>query len=472
MKVSVDKDSYRLLGAIGALTLVFLGSSIYANWRTLAIDSVAEELENDALPDIEHASAAADALNKIEAAADDYPEATDSQRDAARESILRALRTADLETNAYLALPSVEGERAQLGDLRGSLAQVHEAVQGVFDEVDLNAGPVRTEAAVRRARVAVEKVIESLRQVMRFSTAEARTRIAHISQIRRSASHAALWMGGFSLCLGALAAFWVTLVFRRHASLARAHSVLIERRADELERFAERVAHDLLSPLSALVFCLSAFQRPAESDPRLQNALAQARSCVARARAMVSGIFEFARAGARPEPGASADVEEVVRQVAEEAAAADVKGRPDVEVKVAGHPMAACSQGVLTSVLTNLVQNAVKYTSDAPMRRIRVRATEEGGSVRIEVEDSGPGIPAELRGVIFEPYVRGQGATQAGLGLGLATVKRLCEAHGGSVGVRSAVGEGSMFWALLPRVRATAPPESRKPAGRHVLQAG
>ena len=472
MKASAENDSYRMLAAIAALTLVFIGSSIYANWRTLAIDSVAEELDNDALPDIEHTSAASDALNKIEAAADDYPEVAASQRDPAKREIQRALRTVDVELDAYLALPSVEGERVHLGDLRGSLSQVHEAVQGLFDEVDLEAGPARMEAAVRRTRVAVEQVTESLRQVMRFSMSEARARIAHISQIRRDASHAALVLGGFSLCLGGLAAFWVSRVLRRHDALARAHAILIERRADELERFAERVAHDLLSPLSALVFSLSAFQRPSESDPKLQHALTQARSCVARARAMVGGIFEFARAGARPEPGAHADVEEIVTQVAEEACAADARERPDVHVQVEGHAVAACSPGVLTSVLTNLIQNAIKHTADAP-GPIEVRVAPEGASVRIEVHDSGPGIPVDLRSVIFEPYVRGQGGTQAGLGLGLATVKRLCEAHGGSVGVRSAVGEGSQFWVVLPRVRATAaPPIPSKLATKHVLRAG
>ncbi len=183
MKLAVEKDSYLLLAAIAALTLVFIGSSIYANWRTLAIDLVAEELENDALPDIEHTSAAANALNKIEAAADDYPEVASAEREGAKQDIQRALQTVDAELDAYLALPSVEGERTQLGDLRGSLGQVHEAVQGLFDEVDLDAGPTHTEAAVRRTRGAVEHVIGSLRRVMRFSVSEARTRIAHVGRL-------------------------------------------------------------------------------------------------------------------------------------------------------------------------------------------------------------------------------------------------------------------------------------------------
>src|SRR5579862_4023394 len=149
--------SYRLLLAIAALTLAFFGSSTYANWRTLAIDSEADGLEKDALPDIEHASAAADALYRLESAADDYPDLGVPRRTEAKDQILATLATVDTEVRAYLALPAAEGERARLGDVRGALGQVHEAVQALFDEVDLEAGPTHVEAGVRRVRAAVER---------------------------------------------------------------------------------------------------------------------------------------------------------------------------------------------------------------------------------------------------------------------------------------------------------------------------
>ena len=117
---------------------------------------------------------------------------------------------------------------------------------------------------------------------------------------------------------------------------------------------------------------------------------------------------------------------------------------------------AACNRGVLTSVVSNLMRNAEKYMSDSPVRRITLRVAESGPLVRVEVEDTGPGVAPEIREAIFEPYVRADGATQPGLGLGLATVKRLCVAHGGEVGVRSTLGQGSTFWFTLPRVQPPA----------------
>ena len=112
------------------------------------------------------------------------------------------------------------------------------------------------------------------------------------------------------------------------------------------------------------------------------------------------------------------------------------------------------------SVFGNVLGNAVKYIGAAPAgaRHVHVRVIEENGQVRVEVEDTGPGIAPDAQDAIFEPYVRGPNTTQPGLGLGLATVKRIVEAHGGAVGVRSIVGKGSCFWFELPR--AAAFPES------------
>lgn len=105
---------------------------------------------------------------------------------------------------------------------------------------------------------------------------------------------------------------------------------------------------------------------------------------------------------------------------------------------------------------TNLAYNAIKYIGDGPVRHIEVRVLDKGASVRVEVEDTGPGLPPDLEANVFEPYVRGRATNQPGLGLGLATVKRMAESHGGSVGVRSTVGQGCTFWFELPKATTAA----------------
>ena len=130
--------------------------------------------------------------------------------------------------------------------------------------------------------------------------------------------------------------------------------------------------------------------------------------------------------------------------------------RLTIDVSLVPECYARCSRGVLTSILGNLVHNAIKFTRELPVRLISIRVLESGGDVHFEVEDTGPGIPHGLEEAIFQPYVRGEGTTQPGLGLGLATVRHFCEAHGGRVGVRPADGRGSVFFFTLPRAPVAA----------------
>jgi signal transduction histidine kinase len=117
---------------------------------------------------------------------------------------------------------------------------------------------------------------------------------------------------------------------------------------------------------------------------------------------------------------------------------------------------------VFASLITNLVRNAIKYMGDASVRRIDVRVSDNLSRWRVEVADTGPGIPLDHQQRIFEPYVqivRGG----AGIGLGLATVDRLVRAHGGAVGLSSRPGAGACFWFELPKAAANAPAASRAP---------
>src|SRR5205085_1152559 len=124
----------------------------------------------------------------------------------------------------------------------------------------------------------------------------------------------------------------------------------------------------------------------------------------------------------------------------------------NIEVRIDPFPLCSvrCSQGVLTSLVSNLVRNAIKYMGNSEVRRISVQVTDSGDRWRLSVQDTGPGVPLEKKSILFEPYVRAE-SKQPGIGLGLATVKRLAEAHGGHVGVEASPGSGSTFWFELPK---------------------
>jgi signal transduction histidine kinase len=118
---------------------------------------------------------------------------------------------------------------------------------------------------------------------------------------------------------------------------------------------------------------------------------------------------------------------------------------PMMDVQIAVSPEA------LSSVLSNLLGNAVKYVGEGSQlpHRIGVRVSRRARLARIEVEDNGPGLPPGAEERVFEPFRR-LPSKQPGTGLGLATVKRIVEAYQGRVGVVARPGLGSTFWVELP----------------------
>ena len=105
----------------------------------------------------------------------------------------------------------------------------------------------------------------------------------------------------------------------------------------------------------------------------------------------------------------------------------------------------------IKQVLLNLVGNAIKFTPEAG--QVWVKAQRETGRVRVEVGDSGPGIPAAEQERIFQEFQQVESSAKGkpeGTGLGLALAKKFVEMHGGEIWVESEVGKGSRFFFTLP----------------------
>ena len=127
-----------------------------------------------------------------------------------------------------------------------------------------------------------------------------------------------------------------------------------------------------------------------------------------------------------------------------------------------GSLLARYDYGRILQVLANLVGNALKFTPDGG--RIHVLVERVEGQVRFGVADTGPGIPPEKLGVIFDRFWQlAEKTTRSGLGLGLYISKCIVEAHGGRIWAESRVGEGSTFFFTLPAAEASS---SRSPRER------
>lgn len=136
----------------------------------------------------------------------------------------------------------------------------------------------------------------------------------------------------------------------------------------------------------------------------------------------------------------------------------------DLIVEIADDlPILIIDRGRLRQILFNLLSNAIKFTPEGG--RVTIRAARDGKeAVRIEVQDTGPGIAAEHQTVIFDKFRQIDGSATRehhGTGLGLAIAKELTHVLGGEIGVVSEIGAGSIFWVRLPH--ATPEPAPRVP---------
>ena len=121
--------------------------------------------------------------------------------------------------------------------------------------------------------------------------------------------------------------------------------------------------------------------------------------------------------------------------------------------------MIACDGAKVERIVENLLGNTVKHTPQTAKMWVRV-VPWEGGAL-IVVEDDGPGVPADEREQIFEPFLQGETASPhaSGVGVGLALVARFAELHDGSAWVEERTGGGASFRVFLPSRPAAYQPE-------------
>jgi signal transduction histidine kinase len=318
---------------------------------------------------------------------------------------------------------------------------------------------------VHSVQPAGQKLVDASLRAIEFHARTSHRVAGEIRDARRHTVH--LTSALMPLCTGLAVAgiFLVMRQSRRHRAVVDAYTRFQEARANELEQFAGRVAHDIRNPLSA-VQMTAELALSSTADTAIKGSLARILRSLARANAITSALLEFARSGAQPDPGARTDPAEVLRDISGAISTEAEQLHVDFRIEAVPPVLVACSTGVYLSLIGNFLRNAMKHMGDSTTRRIVVRVRDEGTCVRTEVTDTGPGIAAQSLPSLFDPYFRGaHDRGTEGLGLGLATVKKLAEGHHGCVGVASEPGTGSTFWFTLPR--AGSPPTASDLQDRH-----
>lgn len=449
----VPHTTYRRLDRLLVLAFVltiasFLVSRLIWESRTRGIDAAASSITSDAAPAVEHLSAARAELLHMQGLLASMTSAfgekeTTSQMES---SVQHAREDFEREWNLYLKLPAYAGERELWNAITEDIRPMNDSIDRTLRMVasgDLKGASLELNV---HGRPSFSRMDAGLHRAVDINARTTAALGARITELRSSGRILGRVLDALSAIFAAICALLVVHLARRFARVT-------ELRLSELEHFAGRVAHDIRSPLMSVGLALDAAKRSPEVKDPARSAIYRGARTLQRVGQLVDGLLVFARAGASPEHGERANVQQVLDGIVEEMLPAAQEKQIELRVQESRPTVVACSPGVLTSLVSNLVGNALKYMGDAPVRRVDVRARHVGQSVRVEVQDTGPGIPGELREKIFLPYVRGAESSVPGMGLGLATVRRLAEAHGGAVGIGN-IESGSLFWFEIPRAPA------------------
>jgi PAS domain S-box-containing protein len=339
-----------------------------------------------------------------------------AHRDPARDELLR-----DLARDAPLARPRDDGRADVVADARPLLSPQAAASAAAL----LGPGPIRVVSVALRGR---DRVIGALQLVAVPRLDDARAlRLAE--ELGRRAAQA----------------IDHALVYR-----AAQHAVSVR------DEFISIASHELRTPLTPLHLQMKALQRAVsdlQGSPRRDALLDRLGTCarqVDRMTRLVANLLDVTRlhAGRLEVEREPFELGELVGDVAGRFRDELTRSGRRLELQLEADVHGSWDRLKLDQVVTNLFSNAVRYGGQGP---VSVSLRREGDDAVLVVKDSGIGIAPDDVALVFDRYHKGTNSrAHGGLGLGLYITRRIVEAHGGTIGVESRLGEGAAFTVRLP----------------------
>lgn len=285
-----------------------------------------------------------------------------------------------------------------------------------------------------------------------------------LDQLEMQASREPRFFLGFVALLALLSfasSWWVVGIIstaskqKRQAELRREELLgELERKNAELQRFVYTISHDIRSPLITVKAFLGYLNKNAAQGnfEEMREDISRIDAATETMSELLDGLLHLSRRGRIVNPPEEGSLTELVREAAG-LLQDQIEGRGVAVIIEDPMPLFWGDRLRLREVFQNLVENAVKYMGAQPAPRIEISATERGNDIVCTVSDNGIGIDPKYHEKIFHLFERLDKDTE-GTGIGLALVKQIVEAHGGSISVQSEGNEkGSTFTIVLPKRR-------------------
>ncbi|KQP35481.1 ATP-binding protein [Pseudorhodoferax sp. Leaf274] len=408
------------------------------------------------------------------------------KQDGARRVLASAVAVRDGE-GRVLSIRAVLYDITELAKMRGDLQRLGEEEQAILD-TDLigfvkfaggrvtwaNAGAARMFDYPLDAFIGLpSRVLHASDEAFATTEAQAARAVAagatyrhQLQLVRRQGE--ARWFDLIAIGLptspGATMVMLQDITLTREAEQTRVHALLLEAQNRELaessrlkSQFLANMSHELRTPLNGILGMayLMGTDPAVSASPKLKGHLGQIDRSGKQLLSLIEAMLNMANieSGKLDLAPERLSLRAVCAQVVTLLQADAERRQVDVQVEVAPEVDEVTADATrLTQVVAAYVSNAIKFCE--PGGHVRVTATAQGhGMFRIEVADDGIGIAeADFPRlfVAFQQLSEGSRKAYQGVGLGLALVKRLVEAQGGSVGVRSVQGQGSVFHLVLP----------------------